>query len=264
MSINKSNNNNTNNNKGNNNKGNNNKVNNNKTNNKYCKVCHDAGKSETEYNSHFTRESPEPNSKVICPTLLSLECRYCTKKGHTVKYCKILEKDKKQSSYQKKNEEQRLKNDNVKTNNSNNIFDNLDVNDDNEDDDDNDVAEEIRFPSPTISNTNTNTNKTSYASILLSTPVVKKETNVVATPLTKLTTTASTKVATTVSTKVTTTASTEEMRIIQRVEESFAHLDKMYKQNFGKYEGKSWADTDTESESDDDEEDNNNVCDSNW
>ena len=61
---------------------------------KYCKVCHDAGKSETEYTSHFIRENRDPCSKVVCPTLLSLECRYCSKKGHTVKYCKLLEKDK--------------------------------------------------------------------------------------------------------------------------------------------------------------------------
>ena len=61
---------------------------------KYCKVCHDAGKSETEYTSHFIRENRDPLSKVVCPTLLSLDCRYCSKKGHTVKYCKILEKDK--------------------------------------------------------------------------------------------------------------------------------------------------------------------------
>lgn len=61
---------------------------------KFCKVCQDAGKSETEYRSHFTRETRDPNSRVICPTLLSLECRYCFKQGHTVKYCKVLkEKD---------------------------------------------------------------------------------------------------------------------------------------------------------------------------
>ena len=61
---------------------------------KYCKVCHDAGKSETEYTSHYIRADRDPLSKVVCPTLLSLDCRYCSKKGHTVKYCKILEKDK--------------------------------------------------------------------------------------------------------------------------------------------------------------------------
>lgn len=62
---------------------------------KYCKVCQDAGKSESEYRSHFTRESKDPNSKVLCPTLLALECRYCFKNGHTVKYCKILKDNEK-------------------------------------------------------------------------------------------------------------------------------------------------------------------------
>ena len=57
---------------------------------KYCKVCQDAGKSESEYRSHFTRETRDPNSRVLCPTLLSLECRFCFKNGHTVKYCKVL------------------------------------------------------------------------------------------------------------------------------------------------------------------------------
>jgi len=71
---------------------------------KYCKVCHDAGKSETEYTSHFIRENRDPCSKVVCPTLLSLECRHCSKKGHTVKYCKILEKDKIAEARQRKND----------------------------------------------------------------------------------------------------------------------------------------------------------------
>lgn len=64
---------------------------------KYCKVCHDSGKTEAEYRSHCTRESRDPNSKVICPTLLALECQYCFKKGHTVKYCKVL-KDKERTN----------------------------------------------------------------------------------------------------------------------------------------------------------------------
>jgi hypothetical protein len=60
---------------------------------KLCKVCQDAGKTEAEYRSHFTREGRQPNSIVICPTLLALECRYCFKKGHTVKYCNVLKKE---------------------------------------------------------------------------------------------------------------------------------------------------------------------------
>jgi hypothetical protein len=68
---------------------------------KFCKVCQDAGKSESEYRSHFTRETREPSSKVTCPTLLALECRYCYKNGHTVKYCPILkEKDNDQKREQ--------------------------------------------------------------------------------------------------------------------------------------------------------------------
>jgi len=61
---------------------------------KYCKVCHDSGKSEKEYTSHFTRENRDPNARIICPILKALECRYCCKKGHTVKYCPVLKNNK--------------------------------------------------------------------------------------------------------------------------------------------------------------------------
>jgi len=57
------------------------------TSNKFCKVCKDAGKSESEYTSHFVRDNPGPNGKVICPTLLSQNCRGCGINGHTYKYC---------------------------------------------------------------------------------------------------------------------------------------------------------------------------------
>lgn len=59
---------------------------------KFCKVCQDAGKLESEYRSHFIRETRDPNSRVVCPTLLALECRFCFKKGHTIKYCVVLKK----------------------------------------------------------------------------------------------------------------------------------------------------------------------------
>lgn len=56
---------------------------------KFCKVCKDAGKSEAEYTSHFVRETRDVRSKVVCPTLLTNECRYCGKLGHTLQFCKI-------------------------------------------------------------------------------------------------------------------------------------------------------------------------------
>lgn len=59
---------------------------------KFCKVCQDAGKLESEYTSHNVRETKDTNSRILCPTLLALECRNCFKKGHTVKYCSLLKK----------------------------------------------------------------------------------------------------------------------------------------------------------------------------
>jgi Nanos RNA binding domain len=53
----------------------------------FCKVCQDAGFSETVFSSHFVKDT---EGKVICPTLLNQECRYCFKLGHTVKFCPIL------------------------------------------------------------------------------------------------------------------------------------------------------------------------------
>lgn len=55
-----------------------------------CKVCKDAGKSETEYRSHWPKNQ---DGKTVCPTLLAQECRYCRKSGHTVKYCQVLVKE---------------------------------------------------------------------------------------------------------------------------------------------------------------------------
>jgi hypothetical protein len=63
----------------------------------YCKVCHDAGKPESEYTNHWVKSLPDRTGKttVTCPTLLSNECRYCYKAGHTAKFCPVIEKNKK-------------------------------------------------------------------------------------------------------------------------------------------------------------------------
>jgi hypothetical protein len=55
--------------------------------NTLCVVCRDAGKTEKEYTSHFVKDQPGPNGKVICPTLLNQACRICGKTGHTSSYC---------------------------------------------------------------------------------------------------------------------------------------------------------------------------------
>jgi hypothetical protein len=56
-----------------------------------CKVCQDAGKPENVYLTHYVKDL---NGNVTCPTLLSQECRYCHKKGHTTSHCSALKKQK--------------------------------------------------------------------------------------------------------------------------------------------------------------------------
>ena len=62
--------------------------------NKFCIVCKNAGLSEKEYTTHFVRDVPGPHGKVVCPSLLKLECSYCFKSGHTKseKYCPAFRK----------------------------------------------------------------------------------------------------------------------------------------------------------------------------
>jgi hypothetical protein len=76
----------------NNNKNFNNNNNNNTNKKPFCKVCADAGKTDT---AHFVRLNASPDAPVTCPTLLALQCRYCDKSGHTVKYCPTLKKNNK-------------------------------------------------------------------------------------------------------------------------------------------------------------------------
>jgi len=60
----------------------------------FCKVCFDAGKSEQEYTSHYLKDRPGPIGNVVCPTLLSTECRYCHEHGHFKSHCPVLEERK--------------------------------------------------------------------------------------------------------------------------------------------------------------------------
>ena len=64
-----------------------------------CKVCQDAGKPENVYLSHYVKDL---NGNVTCPTLLSQECRYCHKNGHTTSHCSALKKQKEQEENMKK------------------------------------------------------------------------------------------------------------------------------------------------------------------
>lgn len=70
---------------------NNNTTNNNNNNNRspkpFCPVCKKNGRPESEYNSHFIRETSDENSAITCPILLNMECNHCGEKGHLVAKC---------------------------------------------------------------------------------------------------------------------------------------------------------------------------------
>lgn len=67
----------------------------------YCKVCHDAGKPESQYTSHYVKSEPGDFGVVICPTLLNQACRFCEKVGHTVSRCPKIAEIKKQTDREK-------------------------------------------------------------------------------------------------------------------------------------------------------------------
>ena len=194
---------------------------------KYCKVCHDAGKSETEYTSHFIRENRDPCSKVVCPTLLSLECRYCSKKGHTVKYCKILEKDKIAETRQSKRSITNTKSTSQeKYKQVNNMFSNLESDSEDEEEEEKEEKEvEVRVPAIT-------TNIKSYASALLRPAIASKEV------------------------KIAPIITRQNNDIVP----SYNNIKSTYIKN------KSWADTDSESDSDleEEKEEKEEVNDPNW
>ena len=53
----------------------------------FCKVCYDAKLSTDEFTSHFVKDQPGPNGRVVCPTLLAQKCLICGVPGHTSSYC---------------------------------------------------------------------------------------------------------------------------------------------------------------------------------
>ena len=56
----------------------------------FCKFCKDAGKTQREFTSHYTKDKPGKGGKVVCPTILGNECRYCHKTGHAKSHCPVL------------------------------------------------------------------------------------------------------------------------------------------------------------------------------
>jgi len=91
----------------------------------------DANKPKSVYSSHNVKQ----NGVVVCPTLLAQECRYCHKKGHTVKFCATLEKENaKQKKTAEKIEDKKIEEKKTKPT-VQNMFTLLDDDDDQDEDD---------------------------------------------------------------------------------------------------------------------------------
>ena len=75
----------------------------------FCKVCFDASKPESLYTNHFLKDRPGPNGKVVCPTLLTTECRYCHEKGHFKSHCSQLVERKRVQNHKAKAQTQQSK-----------------------------------------------------------------------------------------------------------------------------------------------------------
>jgi hypothetical protein len=108
-----------------------------------CKVCQDAGKPENVYSSHYVKDL---NGNVTCPTLLSQECRYCHKKGHTTSHCSVL---KKQKEYEEKSSKPPLSpvKKEAPVQKKTNVFAYLDINSD----DESENEEQDQFPELVVS-----------------------------------------------------------------------------------------------------------------
>lgn len=53
----------------------------------FCPICKKNGRPESEYNSHFIRETSDENSPITCPILQNIECNHCGDKGHISAKC---------------------------------------------------------------------------------------------------------------------------------------------------------------------------------
>lgn len=53
----------------------------------FCPICKKNGRPESEYTSHFIRETPDETSRITCPILLAMVCNHCGENGHIVAKC---------------------------------------------------------------------------------------------------------------------------------------------------------------------------------
>lgn len=75
----------------------------------FCGVCQKAGKPESMFRGHYTKSKPGPDGVVICPTILSIECRFCHELGHSAseEHCPALREKKLRSEQWEREDKQK-------------------------------------------------------------------------------------------------------------------------------------------------------------
>ena len=77
-----------------------------------CAMCEKAGLTGKAL-EHYTRETQDPNSKIICPTILAFSCGYCGQAGHSRGFCQALKADQARAERERvrqEHEEERRRN----------------------------------------------------------------------------------------------------------------------------------------------------------
>ena len=77
-----------------------------------CAMCEKAGLTGKAL-EHYTRETQDLNSKIICPTILAFKCGYCGQAGHSRGFCQALKADQDRAERERvrqEHEEERRRN----------------------------------------------------------------------------------------------------------------------------------------------------------
>jgi hypothetical protein len=77
-----------------------------------CLTCEKAGLTGKAL-EHYTRKTQDPNSPIVCPTILAFKCGYCGQAGHSRGFCQALKTDQARSEREqarRENEEERRRN----------------------------------------------------------------------------------------------------------------------------------------------------------
>ena len=57
-----------------------------------CLTCEKAGLTGKAL-EHYTRQTPDPNSPIVCPTILAFKCGHCGQAGHSKGFCQAFKAD---------------------------------------------------------------------------------------------------------------------------------------------------------------------------